>query len=30
MMNRFQVVSASSEQILNLPVNGEEALGLAD
>ena len=30
MMNRFQVVSTNSEQILNLPVNNEESLGMLD
>ena len=28
MMNRFQVVSANSEQVLNLPVSGKEPLRL--
>lgn len=30
MMNRFQVVSTDSEQILNVSVNTEESLGLVD
>ena len=30
MMNRLQVVPTYSEQILNLPVDSEEALGLLD